>query len=311
MEKTYYNSFSMYCRKNYGRKLYRVALNAGMSCPNRDGKIGTAGCVFCDEGGSGDFSISYHGQKLEEEDLIYNHVQAGTGNYIAYFQAYTNTYAPIEKLHFLFEQALSDPLFGGIAIATRADCLSDEVIGMLKELKQEHAEKLFLVELGLQTIHEKSALFIRRGYPLSVFDDCTERLCRAGIPFVVHVILGLPNESKEMMLETVWHVNEVHASGIKLQLLHYLSDTDLGRMYSQNPALFHVLSEEEYVDIVCCCIGNLCPDIVIHRLTGDGNGENLLAPLWSRNKKHVLNAIRHELKIRNITQGSLMERNQI
>ena len=246
-----------------------------------------------------------------EEDLIYNHVQAGTGNYIAYFQAYTNTYAPIEKLHFLFEQALSDPLFGGIAIATRADCLSDEVIGMLKELKQEHAEKLFLVELGLQTIHEKSALFIRRGYPLSVFDDCTERLCRAGIPFVVHVILGLPNESKEMMLETVWHVNEVHASGIKLQLLHYLSDTDLGRMYSQNPELFHVLSEEEYVDIVCCCIGNLCPDIVIHRLTGDGNGENLLAPLWSRNKKHVLNAIRHELKIRNITQGSLMERNQI
>lgn len=306
MEKRYYRSFSDYCKEEFGRKLYRVALDAGMSCPNRDGTIATGGCIFCDEGGSGDFAIKYTGQKLDEDELIYNHTKAGKGNYIAYFQSFTNTYAPIDKLRVLFSSALSDDLFAGIAIATRADCLEKEVISLLKELKSTYSDKFIWIELGLQTIHAKSTLFIRRGYPLSVFDACVKRLHEAGIPFTVHVILGLPYETKEMMIETIRYVNSIHADGIKLQLLHYLDDTDLGRMYMKDPSVFHVLTEDEYVDIVCTCIGYLSENTVIHRLTGDGNGEHLLAPLWSRNKKHILNRIRHELKERNIVQGCFL-----
>ncbi len=307
MEKTYYNSFPDYCKQQYGRKMYRVALNAGMSCPNRDGTIGTGGCIFCDEGGSGDFSIRYDGQKLEQNDLIYNHKSCKPGDYIAYFQSFTNTYAPVERLEYLFDHALHDPLFGGIAIATRPDCLDEERISLLKRLKQKYPEKCFWVELGLQTIHPSSSIFIRRGYPLSVFDACVKQLVQAGIPFLVHLIVGLPNETQDMMIESLRHVNQSGAWGIKLQLLHYLSDTDLGRMYMENPALFHVMSEEEYIDTICRCITELRPDIVIHRLTGDGNGDHLLAPVWSRNKKHVLNQIRHELKIRNWYQGCRYE----
>lgn len=306
MEKRYYRSFSDYCKEEFGRKLYRVALDAGMSCPNRDGTIATGGCIFCDEGGSGDFAIKYTGQKLDEDELIYNHTKAGKGNYIAYFQSFTNTYAPIDKLRVLFSSALSDDLFAGIAIATRADCLKKEVISLLKELKSTYSDKFIWIELGLQTIHAKSTLFIRRGYPLSVFDACVKGLHEAGIPFTVHVILGLPYETKEMMIETIRYVNSIHADGIKLQLLHYLDDTDLGRMYMKDPSVFHVLTEDEYVDIVCTCIGYLSENTVIHRLTGDGNGEHLLAPLWSRNKKHILNRIRHELKERNIVQGCFL-----
>lgn len=305
MEKKYYRSFPDWCKEKYGRKLYRVALDAGMNCPNRDGTIGTGGCIFCDEGGSGDFAIRYTGQKLEEEDLIYNHVKAGKGSYIAYFQSFTNTYASIERLSFLYTSALCDDMFAGIIIATRADCMGDEVISLLKELKRSFPDKFLWIELGLQTIHARSSLFIRRGYPLSVFDACVKRLHDASIPFTVHVILGLPEETKEMMVETVQYVNLINASGIKLQLLHYLDDTDLGRMYMKDPSLFHVLTEDEYVDVVCTCIGYLSENIVVHRLTGDGNGEQLLEPLWSRNKKHILNRIRHELKVRNIVQGCL------
>lgn len=304
MEKKYYRSFPEYCKETFGRKLYRVALDAGMSCPNRDGTIGKGGCIFCDEGGSGDFAIKYSGQKLDEEKLIFNHVKAGKGNYIAYFQSFTNTYAPVGKLRALFTSALSDDLFAGISIATRADCMGEEVISLLKELKSIFPDKFIWIELGLQTIHAKSTLFIRRGYPLSVFETCVKRLREADIPFTVHVILGLPYETKEMMIETVRYVNSIRADGIKLQLLHYLDDTDLGRMYMKDPSMFHVLTEDEYVDIVCTCIGYLSEDIVVHRLTGDGNGEHLLAPLWSSNKRHILNRIRHEMKVRNITQGS-------
>ena len=307
MEKTYYRSFPDYCKKQYGRKLYRVALDAGMSCPNRDGTIGKGGCIFCDEGGSGDFAIRYDGQPLHQEDLIYNHQKCNEGDYIAYFQSFTNTYAPVERLEYLFEHALSDPLFGGIAIATRPDCLDEEKTALLKRLKEKYPDKCFWVELGLQTIHPKTSLWIRRGYPLSVFDACAQRLQQAGIPFLVHLIIGLPGETQDMMLASIDHISHIGTWGVKLQLLHYLSDTDLGKMYQENPRQFHVMSQQEYIDTICRCIARLHPDIVIHRLTGDGNHANLLAPKWSSDKKHVLNQIRHELKVRNWHQGCQYE----
>jgi radical SAM protein (TIGR01212 family) len=300
-----YHSFPAWCRKTFGRKLWRVALDAGMTCPNRDGTIGTRGCIFCDEGGSGDFAIAWHGQKLSREEFLYNHHEGQPGDFIAYFQAYTNTYAPVERLRMLFERALEDDLFAGISIATRPDCLETDVCALLKELKEKFPQKFIWCELGLQSIHEASARFIRRGYPLGVYDEAVQNLHAIGIPVITHVILGLPGEGKKEMLETIEHLNEVQTDGVKLQLLHYLSGTDLGVLYQKNPASFHVLSEEEYVELVAECIGHLDPSIVINRLTGDGNPELLLAPEWSLHKRRVLNEIGHALKERNIVQGCL------
>lgn len=305
MEKKYYRSFSDYCKETFGRKLYRVALDAGMTCPNRDGTLDDRGCIFCDEGGSGDFAIHYEGQKIHSEDLIWNHQKAEPGDYIAYFQSYTNTYAPVERLRFLFSAALKDDMFAGISIATRPDCLRDDVLNLLGSLKKEYPEKFIWVELGLQSIHEKTAVWMRRGYPLSVYDEAIRNLHHLDIPVVTHVILGFSQENEKMVDETILHLNTVHTDGVKLQLLHYLKGTDLGRMYEENPSAFHVLSEEEYVNLVVRCIGLLTPDIVINRLTGDGNPQLLLAPLWSLNKRHVLNAIHHQLKMNDIVQGSL------
>lgn len=304
----YYNSFTDYCKNTFQRKLYRVALDANMTCPNRDGRIDHRGCIFCDEGGSGDFAIKYTGQSLTKEDLIYNHQDVDAGDYIAYFQAYTNTYAPVETLEHLFTSALKDPLFCGLSIATRPDCIHEDTIALLKKLRQEYPDKFIWIELGLQTIHPKSALFIRRGYPLSVFDACVDALHAIDIPVIVHVILGLPNETKQDMIETIQYLNTKKIFGIKLQLLHYLKGCDLGRVYEKDPSLFHVLSLEEYIDIITDCIGYLDENIVIHRLTGDGASDLLLAPLWSMNKRHVLNQILHTLKIRNIQQGSFIHK---
>ncbi len=306
MEKQYYYSFADYCKKTFGRKLYRVALDAGMTCPNRDGKIDTRGCIFCDEGGSGDFAIPYEGQKLEKSDLIYNHQEANEGEYIAYFQAYTNTYDTIDRLYFLFSSALKNSLFAGISIATRPDCIQEEIIQLFQQLQIEFPNKFIWIELGLQTIHSKSAIFIRRGYSLSVFDTCVKQLHSINIPVITHIIIGLPNESKEDMIQTIQHLNDLKVDGIKLQLLHYLKGCDLGRMYENNSALFHVLTQEEYTDIIVDCIGHLNENVVIHRLTGDGAGELLLAPTWSKDKRSVLNQIRHKLKENHIQQGCLL-----
>ena len=212
----YYNSFTDYCKNTFQRKLYRVALDANMTCPNRDGRIDHRGCIFCDEDGSGDFAIKYTGQSLTKEDLIYNHQDADAGDYIAYFQAYTNTYAPVETLEHLFTSALKDPLFCGLSIATRPDCIHEDTIALLKKLRQEYPDKFIWIELGLQTIHPKSALFIRRGYPLSVFDACVDALHAIDIPVIVHVILGLPNETKQDMIETIQYLNTKKIFGIKL-----------------------------------------------------------------------------------------------
>ncbi|MDD5859691.1 MAG: radical SAM protein [Eubacteriales bacterium] len=445
-----YRSFPSFCRDVYGRRLYRIALDAGMTCPNRDGTLGRGGCAFC-AGGSGDFAVAYSGQRMDISDFTWFHGNARPGDFIAYFQAYTSTYAPISRLRDLFEAALSDPMFAGISVATRPDCLGlagetgasgagssgavqetsgagssgagqetsgagssgavqetsgagghgfgretsggrtpwisgklrpvwpdGDVVQLLAELKERHPDKFIWVELGLQTADDQTAAFVRRGYPTALYDACTAELIRAGIPVITHVILGLPGESEEEMLETVRHVNGVYerasgenghilsGCGIKLQLLHYLAGTELGRRYlvfhkesvrkdlagelkarslardgepvrkdlagelktcslnwngepgltDEPPAAGHAagnvtdgdralraMTEEEYVRTVADCISVLHPDIVVHRLTGDGNSRILLAPLWSRNKRHVLNSIRHELSSRGIVQG--------
>lgn len=297
-----YNSFSTYCKKTFGRRLYRVALDGGFSCPNRDGTLGMSGCIFCG-GGSGDFAIAYNGQKLNREDCIYNHqVDAQDGDYIAYFQAYSNTYGPIEKLERLYKSALQDPLFQGISIASRPDCFQEETYVLLKKLKKEFPEKFIWVELGLQSANEEIAKWMNRGYCLTVFDTCVRRLHACKIPVIVHVILGLP-ESKQSILKTIHHLNDLRIEGIKIHLLHILKGTILGESYKNDENIILILSLKDYVDLVTMCIANLNPNIVIHRLTGDGNSKDLLAPIWSKDKKKVLNTIRHELKERKIAQG--------
>ena len=304
----YWYSFPSYCMNTFDRKLYRVALDAGMSCPNRDGTIGTGGCIFCDEGGSGDFAIAYHGQKLVEEDLIYNHSHSGNGSYIAYFQAYTNTYAPCDRLRMLYTSALDNPLFAGISIATRPDCLGDDVMALLKELNNSYPDKFIWVELGLQSKHDRTAVWMHRGYPLTVFDEACEKLKDAGILIIVHIILGLYQESDEMVLDTIRHLNEMHIDGIKIQLLHYLAGTKLYEKYVSGNEAPVPMEEEHYVELVVQCLGMLDENIVVHRLTGDGDRKLLKAPLWSLHKRKVLNEIRHEMAVHHIRQGSLRKK---
>ena len=298
-----YYSFSSYCKKVFGKKLYRVALDAGCTCPNRDGKIDNRGCIFCSKHGSGDFSISFKGQILKKEDFIYNHIEAEEGEYIAYFQSYSNTYGDINYLKSLYTAALDNPLFRGIDIATRPDCIDEEVIEVVKALKNKYPNKFIWIELGLQTINPISAKWMRRGYELDVFTKAVKSLNEIGIDVIAHIILGLPHDTKEDVLACIDYLNNLDIEGVKIHLLHYLKDTDLGEEYLNNNDKYHPLTEDEYVDLVVSCIGRLKENVVIHRLTGDGNKEDLIAPLWSCDKKHVLNRINHELKERNITQG--------
>lgn len=300
-----YLAFPAWCRAHYGRRLYRVSLDAGMTCPNRDGTLGTRGCIFCDAGGSGDFAIAYHGQPIGEQDLI-GHVPADIrGNAIAYFQAYTNTYAPVPVLRRLYECALQDDFFAGISIATRPDCLPQPVLDLLQELKTAWPQKFIWVELGLQSVKEESARWLRRGYELPVYSQAVQALHAREIPVIVHVIFGLPGESREDMLADIRFLNRDPVSGIKIQLLQILDHTDLAELWRQGS--IPVLTQEEYVDIVSEALGWLHSDIAVHRLTGDGPAELLLAPLWSRNKHAVLNAIRHALKEKNIRQGCYLK----
>ena len=273
-----------------------------MSCPNRDGTLGTQGCIFCSAGGSGDFAapaaLSVTEQIRHEQERIRK--KDTTGQYIAYFQAYTNTYAPVERLRELFEEAIACPEVKILSIATRPDCLPDEVVELLAELNE---RKPVWIELGLQTIHEETARYIRRGYPLSCFEDAVARLAARNITVITHVILGLPGETAEQMYETIRYLDTQPVQGVKLQLLHVLEQTDLARDYREGR--FAVLTEQEYCELVCGCIARLRPDIVIHRLTGDGPSDILIEPLWSRRKIPVLNAIHHRLKETGIWQGCL------
>ena len=284
---------STYLKNKYGKKIYKVSINAGFTCPNRDGKLGDRGCIFCSAGGSGDFAedarLSITEQIEAGKKRIANKIPEEYG-LIAYFQAFTNTYAPIETLRKVYTEAAAHPEVEIISVATRPDCLGEEVLNLLSEINK---IKPVWVELGLQTIHEKTAEYIRRGYPLAAFDEAVRNLKERGIETIVHVILGLPGESREDMLETVRYVGKSGVQGIKLQLLHVLKGTDLADEYAKGK--FYCLTLDEYADLVRDCLDILPEDIIIHRMTGDGDKKILIAPEWSRDKKKVLNTLNRVL----------------
>lgn len=295
-----YHSLDHYLKEQFGEKLYKLSLNGGMTCPNRDGTLGDKGCIFCSRGGSGDFSPSPAltiDEQIEAAKKLVAAKYSGS-SYIAYFQAYTNTYAPCEYLRRIFTETIRRPDIRVLSIATRPDCLGEDVLDLLGRL---NGIKPVWVELGLQTIHARTAQFIRRGYGLPVFEQAVSALRARGITVIVHIILGLPGEEEEHMLSTVRFLNGMDIQGIKLQLLHILKDTDLADFYQKQP--FCVLSMEEYIGITGRCIAALRPDIVIHRLTGDGPRSLLVAPMWSTDKRKVLNQIQAHLKKNDIWQG--------
>lgn len=288
-----YLSFNKYLKDKFGQKVYKISLDGGFTCPNRDGKIDTRGCIFCSKGGSGDFAQNRNlsiteqiesGKKIVEKKIK-------SGKYIAYFQAFTNTYAPVEILRAKYSEAINHPDIVALSIATRPDCLGDDVIELLDEMNK---IKPVFVELGLQTIHNDSAKYIRRGYSLEVYNEAVKNLKNIGVNIVVHIILGLPNESEEDMLESVKYVCQSQIDGIKLQLLHIIAGTDLAKDYEKG--LFKTLEFDEYVELIAKCVAIIPKNIVIHRLTGDGAKKDLIAPLWSADKKRVLNAINKALR---------------
>lgn len=306
LSKPYY-SLDAYIKNTYGEKYYKIALNAGLSCPNRDGKVSTGGCIFCSAGGSGDFAVKTDAASIKEQLLagqaLLNGKQIGS-RFIAYFQAYTNTYGPVSYLREIYTAALIQPDVAGISIATRPDCLEADVLALLTDLKTAYPNKFIWIELGLQTIHEHSAAFCNRGYTLPVFEKAVTDLAALQIPVIVHAILGLPGETADDMFATCAYLNRIRPFGIKLQLLHILKNTRLGDLYLTGALKdFHALSQEEYTDILIHCLEILSPDIVIHRLTGDGPKDLLLAPLWSLNKRNVLNTLHKTMKQRSTYQG--------
>ena len=295
-----YHSFDYMLKERFSCKIYKTALNGGMTCPKGDGTLGERGCIFCSQGGSGDFagdrrdSITEQINKQAEKLAQKRNASA----FIAYFQAYTNTYAPLPYLRALFTEAMALPDVCALSVATRPDCLPPETIALLNELSQ---KKPVWIELGLQTIHEKTAEFIRRGYSLDVFEDAYGRLKAAGIPVIIHVILGLPGETREDMLKTVRYLAGKRVDGIKLQLLHVLKGTDLFPLYESGA--FRTLEMDEYFALAGDCLKLLPPETVVHRLTGDGPKRLLAAPLWSADKKKVLNGLHRYLKENGIFQG--------
>ena len=318
-----YHSLDYYLKNTYGTKMYKLALNAGMTCPNRDGKLGTTGCIFCSQGGSGEFAASKYlsiPEQIEEAKLLINtkvkrSIKVGDDSYnvsddgltpedaklnnvkyIAYFQAYTNTYAPINYLRKVFYEAIKSSDVEIISIATRPDCLGPDVLDLIAEINR---IKPVWIELGLQTMHEKTAKVIKRGYKLNVFENAVNDLNKIGVNIIVHLILGLPGETEQDMLDTINYIAKQHIHGVKLQLLHILKNTALVNLM---PSM-HILTMEEYTDLVIKCIERLPQEIVIHRLTGDGPKGTLLAPLWSKDKLTVMNTINHKMKEQDTWQG--------
>lgn len=293
-------TLNQYLQDTFGQKLYKIALDGGFTCPNRDGTIDTRGCIFCSGAGSGEFAgdraMSITRQIEEGKNRVAGKIK--DGRYIAYFQAFTNTYAPVERLRALYMEAISHQDIAVLSVATRPDCLPDEVLDLLCECSQ---IKPVWVELGLQTIHAATAKYIRRGYPLSVYDDAVNRLKARGLEVIVHVMLGLPGETRQDMLDTVSYVGKSLADGIKLQLLHVIRGTDLERDYLEGK--FETLTLESYVELVADCIALLPESIVIHRMTGDGDKRTLVAPMWSADKKRVLNAIHRVVLQRDRNEG--------
>ena len=295
-----YHTLNYHLKNKFNSKVFKVSLNAGFTCPNIDGTKGYGGCIYCSKSGSGEHGGNPNKdlttQFYEVKDVIEK--KWPNSRYIAYFQAFTNTYGPIEKLEALYMEAVNNPRIVALAIGTRPDCLPAEVLELLNQLNK---IKPVFVELGLQTIHEETASFIRRGYPLSCFDEAVMNLHKIGVLTVVHLILGLPGETDDMMLESVRYLNHLPIHGVKFSMLHILKNTDLADHYEDHP--FDVFTLESYVDLILKCIENLSPEIVIHRLTGDGPRDLLIAPEWSVYKRKVLNRIAHEMKVKDVWQG--------
>ncbi|AOR22272.1 TIGR01212 family radical SAM protein [Clostridium taeniosporum] len=295
-----YHSLNYFLREKFGEKVFKISLDGGFSCPNRDGKISKGGCIFCSSSGSGDYAGS---RKLSITEQ-FNNVKTmmankwKSGKYIAYFQAYTNTYAPVEELRRKYEEAINQEGVVALSIATRPDCLEEDVLDLIEEL----SKKLYVwVELGLQTINDDVAKKINRGYDLNVFDDAMDRLKKRNIDVVVHSILGLPGESNEDMLKTINYIAHSGAKGIKLHLLHLMKDTKMVKLYEKGELEF--LSQEDYISLICKAISILPKEMVVHRLTGDAPRDLLIGPMWSLKKWEVLNAIDKSLEDNDIYQG--------
>lgn len=298
-----YNSLNNYLKTKFGKKVYKLSLDGGFTCPNRDGTLGTRGCIFCSASGSGDFASSRNLSITQQIEMAKLRVRSKTNDnsFIAYFQAFTNTYAPVSVLKGKYTEAINHKDIVALSIATRPDCISDEVLDLLIELNK---IKPVWVELGLQTTKESSVEYIRRGYENEVYVDIAQKLRNAGIEVITHIILGLPNETKEDMLSSVKFAGK-YSDGIKLQLLHILKGTDLCTDYEKGE--FKALTLDEYVDILCDAVEILPQNVIIHRLTGDGDKKLLVAPLWSGNKKNVLNTINKTFEERNVLQGRKSE----
>ena len=295
----HYLSFNQVMRRRFGRKMYKLSLDGGFTCPNRDGKLDTRGCIFCS--GAGEFAAKDADFRLQLESaksLVAD--KAKDAGYIAYFQSFTNTYASPDRLRELYLPVIHHPDVAVLDIATRPDCLGSEVLEVLAELAQ---VKPLWVELGLQTIHPETAAFIRRGYELPVFDEAVKNLHAIGAEVIVHQIIGLPNETEEMIYETAEYIGRSGADGVKFHLLHVIDHTDLAKLYRAEE--FEVLTMERYFELLAGCIRRIPKDMVIHRLTGDGDKRTLIAPLWSGNKKMVLNAMNRYFDEIKLEQGSL------
>lgn len=297
-----YRSLNDYLKEKFGCKVYKLAISGGMTCPNRDGTLSTDGCIFCSESGSGDFSEKHCNSVTEQIEKAKLKVAKKTkcDKYIAYFQDFTNTYAPIGYLKKIFTEAISHPDIAALSIATRPDCLPNEVLDLLNQLQK---IKPIWVELGLQTIHPTTAKLINRQYDLPIFDRAVNELKTRGIEVIVHMIVGLPGETEEMIFKTAEYIGQTDVDGIKIHLLHVLKNTALAEMYLNGD--FSLPTLEEYTQLVIGCIRRLPPKTVIHRITGDGAKKDLIAPLWSADKKTVLNYMNSEFKRQNLKQGEL------
>jgi len=298
-DKRFY-SLNQFLREKFGDKVYKISIDGGFSCPNRDGKISNLGCIYCSESGSGDFAGDRKltiDQQFEQVKNVMNN-KWKSEKYIAYFQAYTNTYAPVYVLRDKYYQAIEKEGVVALSVATRPDSISEEALDLLEEINS----KLYtFIELGLQTSDEGTAKIINRGYPLTVFEDALKRIRKRNIDVVVHIIFGLPGENKEKMLDTVRYLSKLDIQGVKFHLLHLLKNTPLVSLY--NKGGFEFLTEEEYIDILTDSIGLIPENIVIHRLTGDAPRDLLIGPLWSLKKWEILNSIDKALKDKKIYQG--------
>lgn len=288
-----YKTLNEHYKERFGCKVYKLSIDAGFTCPNRDGTVGVGGCIFCGADGGGEFAAGGCGSIADQLEKAKVRVAAKNkgGKYIAYFQSFTNTYEPVEVLRKCYYEAIAPDDIVGLAVGTRPDCLPDEVVALLEQV---NAVKPVSVELGLQTIHEETARYIRRGYETAVYFDAVKRLKAAGIEVVTHIILGLPGETEAMMLDTTRQVVQAGTDGVKFHLLHVLKGTDLEADYRAEK--FQCLSLEAYAQLLKACIAVLPPHVVVHRITGDGAKRNLVAPMWSADKKRVLNYLRECLK---------------